>query len=266
MSGCERWKQYLIGEHEKLIVAETVARQLVNGGSMIYITGDIHGDAQRIVEFAKRISVSPDDIIILLGDVGANYYLSEQDRRCKELLNSVGCTIFCIHGNHECRPIHIPSYRLTEWNGGMVWVEEKYPNVLFAKDGEIFTLEEQRFLVIGGAYSIDKYWRIRHGAGWWADEQPSDLIKTFVEQQDAINSVDIVLSHTCPLKYEPREAFLPGINQSMVDKSTEKWLDTLEERINYKRWYCGHWHIDKHAEQICFLHRSWEMVANEAMV
>ena len=32
--------------------------------------------------------------------------------------------------------------------------------------------------------------------------------------------VDVVFSHTCPLKYEPVEVFLPGIDQSTVDKST----------------------------------------------
>ena len=43
--------------------------------------------------------------------------------------------------------------------------------------------------------------------------------------------VDIVLTHTTPLKYEPVETFLPGIEQSNVDKSTEEWLDTIEDRL-----------------------------------
>ena len=43
--------------------------------------------------------------------------------------------------------------------------------------------------------------------------------------------VDVVLSHTTPLKYEPVEVFLLGIDQSKVDKSTEKWLDGIEDRL-----------------------------------
>lgn len=39
---------------------------------------------------------------------------------------------------------------------------------------------------------------------------------------------DIILSHTCPFKYEPREMFLAVIDQSTVDTSTERWLDTIE--------------------------------------
>ena len=108
---------------------------------MVYITGDIHGAPHRIVNFAKDIRISRNDTLIILGDVGANYYLNEVDSECKHLLNSLKCTVFCIHGNHECRPEHIPSYRLIEWNGGKVWIEDAFPNLLFAKDGEIFHIE-----------------------------------------------------------------------------------------------------------------------------
>lgn len=31
--------------------------------------------------------------------------------------------------------------------------------------------------------------------------------------------IDVVLSHTCPLRYEPTEVFLSMIDQSSVDKS-----------------------------------------------
>lgn len=46
---------------------------------------------------------------------------------------------------------------LTEWNGGKVWVQEKYPQLLFTKDGEIYTIDGKRYIAIGGAYSVDSY-------------------------------------------------------------------------------------------------------------
>lgn len=230
---------------------------------MVYLTGDIHGAPRRIVKFAKKMHISRNDTIVILGDVGANYHLNFFDNECKQLLNSIGATIFCIHGNHECRPEHIPSYHLKEWNSGKVWVEDAFPHVLFAKDGEIFNIEGHRFLVIGGAFSIDMFWRIKNGAGWWPDEQPSDEIKTFVEAQIASNEVDIVLSHTCPRKYEPTEVFLPGVDQSSVDKDTEDWLNSIEEKIDYKAWYCGHWHTDKRIDKMHFLFNSWEIIEKE---
>ena len=47
------------------------------------------------------------------------------------------------------------------------------------------------------------------------------------------NKGDIVLNHTCPLKYEPTECFLPSLDQSTDDKSTEIWLGEIEEKIDY---------------------------------
>lgn len=60
------------------------------------------------------------------------------------------------------------------------------------------------------------------------------------------------------LKYEPVECFLPIIDQSTVDNSTELWLDKIEESAHYLAWLCGHWHIDKRIDKIHFLFDSFE--------
>lgn len=222
---------------------------------MIYITGDTHGDFRNVARFCERIQTEKSDILIILGDAGINYCGGEQDVRKKKYLESLPITIFAIHGNHEMRPQTIPTYREVEWNSGTVYVEDEYSHILFAKDGELYDIGGQRTLVIGGAYSVDKSYRLLRGLGWWPDEQPSDEIKRRVEENlDKVNwTVDVVLTHTAPLKYEPREVFLPGINQSMVDKSTEQWLDGIEERLDYKKWYCGHYHTIKKIEKVEFM-------------
>ena len=220
---------------------------------MIYYTGDIHGQKHNIERFCKRFNLTREDIIVILGDVGANYGQDERDAELKYALDKLKPTILCIHGNHEIRPCHIPTYKTKEWHGGIVWYEETYPSVLFAKDGEIYDLEGLRHIVIGGAYSVDKFYRLSRGYGWWADEQPSEEIKQYVEQQLKENAIDVVLSHTCPFKYEPVEEFLPGIDQSTVDDSTEKWLDVIEETTDYMAWFCGHWQTNKRIDKMHFL-------------
>ena len=225
---------------------------------MVYFTGDIHGRPFRIMNFCSEHRCSQDDIVIILGDVGANYYGGSRDDAMKMALNECGPTILCIHGNHEQRPQALGSYELIPWHGGQVWVEKQYPNLLFAKDGEIFDINGIRYLVIGGAYSVDKYYRLSRGWAWWANEQPDEEIKTFTEQQIASHQFDVVLSHTCPYKYEPREMFISGIDQSTVDTSTEEWLDSIEESINYLAWFCGHWHVDKRVDRMHFLFSGFE--------
>ena len=229
---------------------------------MVYITGDIHGCTNRIVEFAHSMQLTEDDVIIILGDVGLNYYQDPRDYIRKDDLARLKPTIFCIHGNHECRPQHISSYQLTPWNGGSVWVERDYPNILFAKDGDIYTIDGVRYLVIGGAYSVDKFYRLATKMNWFDDEQPSDEIKAYVEQQIQNNTIDVVLSHTCPIRYEPIEVFLSQVDQSKVDKSTEIWLGSIEDNLDYKAWFCGHYHTDKHIDKMHFLFNSFETINN----
>lgn len=209
------------------------------------------------MQLCDEKNLTSEDTIVILGDVGANYYLNKRDERLKRTFAECKPTIFCIHGNHEVRPWHIPTYKAKQWNGGTVWYEEVYPNILFAKDGEIYTTDGMSHLVIGGAYSVDKYYRILRGFGWWEDEQPSDEIKEYVEEQVKNRQFDVILSHTCPYRYRPTEAFLPGIDESSVDSSTEEWLDKIEETASYSAWLCGHWHINKRLDRMVFLYDSF---------
>ena len=228
---------------------------------MILLTGDIHGDVRTALWAMQKHEMTKDDTLILFGDVGLNYYGADQgDYKRKKLLNKAGIPVFCIHGNHEERPFNIPSYHEMIWHGGTVYIEDDFPNLLFAKDGEIFDLDGKKCVVIGGAYSVDKYYRLQNNWNWFPDEQPSEEIKRRTENNLAACGwkVDVVLSHTCPQKYVPVEAFMPGLDQSLVDHSTDDWLDTIEERLQYQSWYCGHWHIDKHIDRLHFMMHSVE--------
>ena len=230
---------------------------------MIYLTGDIHGNPTQVELFCSKMQLTEKDTIIMLGDVGLNYYGGKRDRLPKRILSSLPVTFLCIHGNHENRPQNIPEYKPTIWNGGRVLVDEEHPNILFAEDGEIYDLDGKKALAIGGAYSVDKFYRLQRGFGWWADEQPSELTKRKVESVvNECKDIDIILSHTCPKKYIPTEMFLPMIDQSTVDNSTEEWLDTIEDTVNYKAWYCGHWHTDKRIDKMHFLFTTFESLGD----
>ena len=222
---------------------------------MIYITGDKHGNYSDIFNFCNKYKTSINDIMIILGDAGINYYLDERDYILKEKLKKLPITLFCIHGNHEERPYNISTYKTIIFKSGIVYYEEQYPNILFAKDAQIYDFNNNKTLVIGGAYSIDKNYRLIMGYNWYESEQPNDKIKSEVKKvlKDNNYKIDIILSHTCPYKYMPYEVFMSGIDQSKVDNITEEFLDEIEGNANYKRWYCGHFHTDKIIEKIRFM-------------
>ena len=230
--------------------------------NVFYITGDTHGEFERIKNFCQQHEVEPENTFIILGDVGLNYFGGGTDRKGKKKLSKIPVTFFCIHGNHELRPSKALGYEIQEYRGGKVWVEPAYPNILFAIDGEIYDFMGYSCLVIGGAYSVDKYYRLARGYRWFPDEQPSEEIKRKVESVLAARDwkVDVVFAHTCPLRYEPVEVFLPMIDQSTVDKSTEIWLEKIEQKLTYERWYCGHYHLAKKIDKIQFMFEDYDIL------
>lgn len=221
----------------------------------VYITGDVHGDFSELQQWCYAMRPKKKDIIVILGDVALNYFGDCRDHNRKKPVNAFGPEIFCIHGNHEMRPEDAGCYELMDWHGGKVWWQPEFPNLTFAKDGEIYELGGKTVIVLGGAYSVDKSYRLAYGYRWFPTEQPSDEIKKFAEDQldRAGWKVDVVFSHTCPYKYRPVEAMLPNLGQKTVDATTEEWLDQIEERLEYRKWYCGHWHINKRIDKMEFL-------------
>lgn len=132
---------------------------------MIYITGDTHRDFYRL----RNIEKNKDNMLIILGDAGINYCLNEEDNKLKKYLNDMNIKLFCIQGNHEERPENISTYKEIDMFDGNVFVEEEYPNLIFAKNGELYKIDGKKVLVIGGAYSVDKEYRLLYGHRWFKD-------------------------------------------------------------------------------------------------
>lgn len=227
---------------------------------MIILTGDTHGEFDRIEEFCEEYDTTTEDVMVILGDAGINYWLDGRDEELKQRLASLPVTLFCIHGNHEERPEELHGYEELGWRGGRVWFEPDYPNLLFAQDGEVYDFDSRKALVIGGAYSVDKYYRLANGMRWFPTEQPDDRTKEIVERKlDRLGwRVDYVFSHTVPLGYIPHHALLPTIDQSTVDRSTEKWLEGIERKLVYESWYAGHYHVTCDLGRVHILYEDYE--------
>ena len=225
----------------------------------VYLTGDTHRDFDRIFEFCEEYETTEDDILVILGDAGINYYCDYRDTELKSELTKLSITLLCIHGNHEERPFEL-GYDEMEWRGGVVYYEESFLNLLFAKDGEIYDFDGKKAIAIGGAYSVDKYYRLSHGMAWFDTEQPSDEIKEYVEAQlDKCDwTIDYVFSHTVPVECEPVWAFIPGLDQSTVDKSTELWLQKIAENLEFEGWYAGHYHVESQEGSVRIMFNDYE--------
>lgn len=212
------------------------------------ITGDTHGNFNHFNKLAYMNLIPEETGIIILGDVGLNFSLDRQDDARKELLNSFGYQIYCIRGNHEFRPEQIFFNENKHWDTEVktqVYWEDKYPNIkYFCSGGTTCTINKKRILIIDGAYSVDTPYRRLQGWPWNPQEQlgKQEREALFFKVSDLDLEWDLILSHTCPITWQPTDLFSSGIDQSTVDQTMEYFLEEIAEIASWKTWCWGHFH------------------------
>ena len=221
----------------------------------IFVMGDIHGRWEPIRDFynknKEKLNLDEtENYMILLGDAGFNYFLTDRDRGIKGKLSKLPFTYFVIRGNHEERPSILAEKNRDRWTVEYFWnngiyVEKDFPNIKYAVDSiSVYNIEGYKTLIIPGAYSVDKFFRIMNGAQWFEHEQLNTREIQLGREviQDYNNKFDLVLSHTCPCIFEPTDLFLSVVDQSTVDKTMERFLDEVEFGLDYRAWMWGHYH------------------------
>lgn len=215
------------------------------------ITGDCHGQFMRF----RHLEKTPNTAIIVLGDVGLNYNLDKNDYAAKKgLCKKYPFTFYCVRGNHDARPGENLGMKLVhdEDVNGPVWIEEDFPQIKYFCEWGHYNINGLKTLVIGGAYSVDKHYRLTRGWKWFEDEQLKDFEMDSCFRNAELKHFDLILSHTCPYSWRPTDLFLTSIDQTTVDNTMEIWLEKIKDRVNWDIWLYGHYHADRlerpHAE------------------
>lgn len=215
-----------------------------------YVTGDTHG---KVFERLEKLDSNPSETaLIILGDAGLNFCLNKTDNKEKQKVQDSGFTVYCVRGNHEERPRNIEGMEVMVDHeiDGLIEFQPQFPNIRYLIDGEEYTFNGHSALVIGGAYSVDKFYRLQRArkdgwSGWFKDEQLSaDEMLDIAFAQEG-RQYDFVLTHTCPFDWRPTDLFLPFLDQSTVDNTMELWMQEFKDKIDWKVWLFGHYHDDR---------------------
>lgn len=227
----------------------------------VFITGDKHSHFSKMLYNLDGL-LNGDTMIIVLGDAGVNFWLNKKEDRLKQELNSGGYLWYLVHGNHEARPEDIEGAHLIDDPNvqGEVWIEDAYPNIRYFKMFGEYVINGYKVAVIGGAYSVDKWYRLAR-AGVVDKEDPNyyNPKKTFWFPNEQLTTeemneaaalfegkhYDFLFSHTCPLRYQPADLFLGAVDQESVDNSMERWMDELIEKAKFDIICFGHYHADR---------------------
>jgi len=233
------------------------------------VTGDCHGVIavkHRLEDIFLNTDYKPEETaVIILGDASVNFWLTSRERKEKKKLGKFRTYIYCVRGNHEERPEYLGFQLQYDENvGGEVYVDDETPFIRYFQDGGEYVIDGYDVLTIGGAYSVDKEYRLAaaggvENSGWFPGEQLNQQERLNILTKIKDKYYDFVLTHTAPINWEPRDLFLNCIDQSKVDKTMEYWLQEISETCQWGVWCWGHYHDDRIEYPCCqMFYRSYE--------
>lgn len=207
---------------------------------MIYITGDMHGDENRLLD-RQWHKLKAGDTVIVCGDFGYLWNGSQREKDVIDYLSSRKYTVAFLDGTHENFDL-INRSRVTYWKGGKV---HRIKNNLFhLMRGQIFTIDNIKMFVMGGGESPDKDMHIDQGK-WWKEEIPSpEEMSTAVENLSECNGkVDYILTHEPPTSVKSAMLMRNGM-KARINK-LNGFFDEIDRECRYKHWIFGSMHEDR---------------------
>lgn len=213
----------------------------------ILVTGDIHAsyDIAKLSESCfDTAGLTKDDYVIICGDFGLVWNNSASEQYWLRWLDTRPFTTLFVDGNHEGFSL-LNSLPETTWNGGAV--HQVATSVFHLKRGQLFNIDGYRIFAMGGA-SSSEYDRTHRTQGetWFTEEIPNEQERAAaLETLDAANwDCDFVITHCAP------SSCAQGISEHTdrleihpMDEYTD-WLQTIQDHLTYRHWFCGHYHID----------------------
>lgn len=114
---------------------------------MNYITGDLHGETQHLLNQIKLHSIKVGDRVFLCGDTGLVWNNSYKEIESLNMLNDMGIEILIVDGNHENFNL-LYRFPTEVRHGNEVGVIR--PNIIHLKRGLIYTIDGKSIFVMGG--------------------------------------------------------------------------------------------------------------------
>ena len=205
---------------------------------MIFVTGDIHGDADEFADRLRRhMQTEPptgDDAIICCGDVGLRYGRT-RSRNLMALMASSPYDFIILRGNHDARYQRCVQGDTVRRYGIDMKVDPLAGNILYAPD--TFAIAETEgygtWLLIGGAWSIDWGYRQLMGYPFEMDEKLTSVELTELKRAvKAHPNVDYVFSHTAPYSWFDHVGLAEGVSQSQCDHEMEHVFDDVLDAVS----------------------------------
>lgn len=207
---------------------------------MIYVTGDLHGEEERLYSRSMK-KLREGDTLIVCGDFGFVWDGSEREKKILDFLGSRKYTVCFIDGTHENFDL-LNKCRMTVWNGGRV--HRVSGNLFHMMRGQIFNIEGFKFFTFGGGESVDREMRTEH-LSWWKEEMPSSTeLEEGAKAIDEVGcEVDYIITHEPPSIVKSTMLLRSGDTEKV--NKLNGYFEQLNRVCKFRHWYFGSMHEDR---------------------
>lgn len=242
---------------------------------MIYLIGDTHGtiDYASVMSLRDKaryghIAMSPEkDYVVVLGDWGIIWDQVPTRREDKLLKqwSQFPWTTLVVDGNHE-NFSRLFAYPEVPFGGNAA--RKITDRVFNLKRGSIYQIDGHKVFIFGGGLSIDKAER-QEWISWWAAELPThaETEHGLAELEKHQNSVDFIWTHAAPSHLIPW--IFKGKQSEKQHSCLARYFDHLYEIVDFKKWFCGHYHVDTivpHEERLIVIYRDIYQITESGTV
>ena len=207
---------------------------------MVYVTGDMHGDEERL--YSKEMKkLKEGDTLIVAGDFGFIWNGSKEEMSVLKKLSKKKYNICFVDGTHENFDM-LSSIKIKKWNGGKV--HHIASNIFHLMRGQVFTIDGTRIFTMGGGESPDI--DIRFEMDTWSEmEIPTrdELVEGVDNLQRYGGEVDLIITHEPPAKIKDFLLLQTGSDASIT--AINSYLEDVSRLCKFRHWYFGSLHLDK---------------------
>jgi len=211
--------------------------------SLVYVTGDLHGDASRLRTPEMR-KLKKGDTLLICGDFGFVWDGSKAEQTTLKKLGKMKFNVAFIDGVHENFEL-LHQYPTVDWNSGRA--RQISGNLVHLPRGELYTIEGKTFFAMGGGVSPDDDFRAADEARM-RYEIPSrdELDHAAANIERAKGKIDYIITHEPPMRIKAFLQLKTQARETAEYTGLNTFFEEMGKCCKFKRWFFGSMHVDKH--------------------